>query len=87
MSAFSENLETELTDRYGPLVSNEVLWTLLGYTSNDAFRQALVRKTVPVPIFTIPRRRGKFALMKDIALWLATQREAAIVDAANVGIA
>lgn len=83
MSAFSEILETELTARYGPLVSSDILWTLLGYPSSAAFRQALVRKTVPVPVFSIPRRRGKFALIKDIAGWLATQREAALVDSVN----
>ena len=71
-------LERELIDRYGPLVSNDALRVVLGYASKDAFRQALSRNTVPVPIFPIENRRGKFALARDVAIWLATQREAAV---------
>lgn len=70
-------LEEELTLRYGPLLSGEALRQVLGYVSNDAFRQALSRKTVPIPVFSIPNRRGKFALAKDAAYWLASQRDAA----------
>ncbi|MGO0792304.1 hypothetical protein ACTOWA_20775 [Herbaspirillum seropedicae] len=70
-------LEEELTLRYGPLLSGEALRQVLGYTSSEAFRQALSRKTMPIPVFSIPNRRGKFALAKDAACWLASQREAA----------
>lgn len=70
-------LERELLEKYGPLIANEDLRMALGYPSMNAFRQALVRKTVPVPIFTPENRRGKFALVKDVAQWLAKQREAA----------
>lgn len=44
----------------------------------EALRQALVRKTVPIPIFTMPNRRGKYALVKDLAAWLAASRDAAV---------
>jgi len=74
----SSVLERELTYQYGPLVSNDVLRLLLGYSSKAAFRQALSRKTVPIPIFSLANRRGKFALVKDIALWLAIQRESGV---------
>src|SRR5450830_378801 len=73
-----EVLERELTLRYGPLVSGASLQQVLGYASSDAFRQALSRKTVPIPVFSIQNRRGKFALVKDVAAWLATQRDAAV---------
>lgn len=72
-----EILEKELTLRYGPLLAGDALRQVLGYTSSDAFRQALSRKTIPIPVFSIPNRRGKFALVKDAASWLASQREAA----------
>ncbi len=75
-------LERELTTRYGPLVSNDTLRLVLGYASKEAFRQALSRNTVPVPVFELSNRRGKFALVKDVAIWLADQRERAVKDGA-----
>jgi hypothetical protein len=71
-------LERDLINTYGPMVSNDALRLVLGYASKEAFRQALVRKTIPVPVFTIENRRGKFALSKDVAHWLAKQRASAI---------
>ena len=73
-------LERELTSRFGPMVSNDNLRITLGYASKEVFRQAISRKTVPVPIFDIENRRGKFALVKDIAVWLAAQRERATLS-------
>jgi hypothetical protein len=67
-------LEKDLFERYGPLITDESLRIALGYKSIDAFRQALTRKTVPVPVFTVQNRRGKYALVKDVATWLANQR-------------
>ncbi|OAL76231.1 hypothetical protein AY606_13020 [Acinetobacter sp. SFB] len=67
-------IEKELFDRYGPLMADDTLRIALGYKSSEAFRQALTRKTVPIPIFTFPNRRGKYALVKDVATWLANQR-------------
>jgi len=73
-------LERDLANRYGPMVANDNLRLVLGYASKDAFRQALSRKTVPVAVFGIENRRGKFALTRDVAIWLATQRAMAIND-------
>jgi len=75
--ALAELLEQELMGKYGPLISNDDLRQALGFASNDAFRQALARKTMPIPVFPLPNRRGKYALVKDLALWLSRQREAA----------
>ena len=36
--------------------------------------QAFARKTVPVPVFTMEKQRGKFALVKDVAHHLAEKR-------------
>lgn len=68
-------LEQELFNRHGPMMTGKELRVALGYPSNDAFRQALVRKTLPVPVFPIEKRRGKFALTKDVATWIAEQRQ------------
>lgn len=75
--ALAELLEHELMSKYGPLISNDDLRQALGYVSMDAFRQALARKIMPIPVFPLPNRRGKYALVKDVATWLAVQREAA----------
>lgn len=75
---FAQSLENDLTDRYGPLMPSSVLVRVLGYASADAFRQSLARKTVPVPVFRMPSRRGHFALTHDVAQWLAKQRQAAV---------
>nr|WP_198985139.1 hypothetical protein [Herbaspirillum sp. ASV7] len=73
-------LDRELTSRYGPIVSNDNLRLVLGYSSMEAFRQAVSRKTIPIPVFEIENRRGKFALVKDVAAWLAAQRARALSD-------
>ncbi len=71
----AKELEQKLMQRYDmPLLAGEDLRRALGYKSLDALRQAMQRDTVPVPVFAIENRRGKYALVRDIALWLATQR-------------
>ena len=68
-------LEADLLKLHGsPVLSGETLYKLLGYCSNEAFRQSLVRGTVPVVVFSIEGRRGKCALVSDVARWLAHQR-------------
>lgn len=68
-------LERDLTQLHGPMMTGEALRLALGYPSKDAFRQALARKTTPIPVFGIEKRRGKFALTKDVAAWIVAQRE------------
>ena len=61
-----EELARELNDQFvrqfGPILSSEALLKVLGYKSSAAYRQAVVRDTVPVPLFQNPNRRGRFAL-------------------------
>jgi len=73
-SALAQALESDLLRQYGPMLTGDALRQALGYPSSDALRQAIARKTVPVPVFAIKNRRGKFALVKDVAQWLADQR-------------
>lgn len=74
----AHSLEQDLLHRYGPVVGQDDLRQALGYASLDAFRQALSRGLLPVPVFPIPHRRGKYALVKDIASWLAQLRYQAL---------
>ncbi len=74
VNELAEHLEQQLMSLHqSPLLTGEALMRSLGYRSVEAFRQAISRQTVPVKIFSIENRRGRFALVKDIAFWLATQ--------------
>lgn len=64
-----------LLGTYGPIVGGEDLVRLLGYPSSVALRQANSRGTVPVAIFNIPHRRGKFAFTEEVAAWLKELQE------------
>lgn len=72
-TSLAQALEADLLQHYGPILSGESLRRALGYPSMAAMRQAVLRGTVPVPIFPLQHRRGKFALVKDVAMWLAEQ--------------
>ena len=74
MLQLSAQLEADLLGQYGPLLGGGDLIRALGYPTARAFQQAVVRDLVDVPVFGIPRRRGKFALTKEVAAWLAAQR-------------
>ena len=78
----ADALQQDLLHRYGPVIGQDELRQALGYASGDGFRQALARGLVPVPVFAIPHRRGKYALTKDVASWLAGLRRRATPPAA-----
>lgn len=78
VDALADELEEKLVQQFGPLLSNELLYRALGFPSMGAFRQALSKQRVPIPVFSIPNRNGKFALTMDVAKWLANQRVMAV---------
>ncbi len=61
----------ELVEQFGPLISGSDLVRCLGYKSAAAFRQASKRGVLPVRVFELPRRKGKFAFSSEVAAWLA----------------
>jgi len=67
-------LEQTLLDLYGPVLTGGALSGALGYKTYSGFRQAVLRKSVSVPVFSLPKRKGRFALTIDVAHWLAEQR-------------
>lgn len=75
-SEMEQAIAADLAARHGPLIGGADLWRSLGYPSAEAFRQAARRKRLPVPVFPVPQRRGKFALTFDIARWLTQIRYA-----------
>lgn len=80
--AIAQLLESDLFQQHGPMMRDEDLRRALGFRTLEAFRQAFYRGDLPVPVFPIEKRRGKFALTRDVAHWLAAQR-AAIDDTSS----
>jgi hypothetical protein len=74
IKALARELESDLLTLYGsPVLTGESLQKALGFKSLDALRQSISRGTIPVKVFSIKNRRGKYALIKDIAYYLASQ--------------
>lgn len=71
---FKKDLESEMLLLYGPVMNGRDLQRSLGFSSKEAFRQAVVRDNLKVPVFSIEHRRGKFALTKEVAQFLAERR-------------
>lgn len=64
--------ELALLHAYGAVIGGHNLPRVLGYPSSSAFRQAVHRKTVPVPTFRRQGFRMRFARTHDIAKWLVS---------------
>lgn len=64
----------DLTRALGPVLGGSELSAALGFRTQEAFRKARERGTLPVNTFAIPGRRGRFAATADIAAWLWSQR-------------
>lgn len=65
-----KEIEKDLTEKYGTVIGNADLRHVLGYKSFSTFNRAVRMGLVPVKVFEIKNRRGKFALTIDIANWL-----------------
>lgn len=67
-------LESDLLRLHGStILTLKQLQRALNYRSADAVKQAILRGVFPVHTFEMPNRRGKFALAKDVAEFLAEQ--------------
>jgi hypothetical protein len=67
-------LLNELEQRHGPVLGGGDLAAALGHRSAASLRQARRRGQVAVSLFTLPKRRGHFALAREVADWLARAR-------------
>jgi hypothetical protein len=73
-STFAAELQIELERAHGPLLGGHTLVAALGHANAASLRQARKRGYLAVPVFTLPKRRGFFALTRDVAAWLAEAR-------------
>ena len=71
----SKTREQQLLDamlaEWGYLMGNAGLRKAFGFPTVSALRFAIGKGTLPVPVFTIPGRKGHFALTHDVAASLA----------------
>lgn len=74
----ARSIEMDLLEQYGSLLTGDALRRSLGFPSMAALHKAIQRNLLPVPIFQLKDRRGRFALAKDVAFWLAEQRNNAV---------
>jgi hypothetical protein len=68
-----KRLLAELLAQWGYVMGSAGLRQALGFPTQAALRQSISKKTVPVPVFSIPGRKGPFALSHDVARWLASR--------------
>lgn len=69
-SPSEDGLVQQLLERYGELMDTAALVALFRFPSDRAFRRAVVKGALPVPVFRIPGRPGVHARTRDVAAWL-----------------
>ncbi|WP_457280946.1 hypothetical protein [Polaromonas sp. P5_D5] len=74
ISELASTLEATLVQKYGFMLGQADLARVLAFPTATAFRRAAYRRQLPIKVFSIEHRKGKFALAKDVAIWLATMR-------------
>lgn len=72
--AGTDILSSVMIGIHGPLLAGETLSKTLGYSSNEALRQAASRNNLPITLMNLPGRRLKFGLSSEVAEWLIQQR-------------
>ena len=72
--ALAEELLATLRAAHGPVLGGVDLMRALGYRNANAMRQARYRGQITLTLFTLPNRRGHYALTAEVAEWLAKAR-------------
>jgi hypothetical protein len=70
MNVQMPSIEDSLLAKNGELMTGECLRRSMGYRSERSFARAVKDGTVPVPLISLPGRRGWFARTRDVADWL-----------------
>ena len=74
MRAQSESMTTsrerQLREQYGELLSTADLARVLRYGTAQAVRKARLRGVLPIPMQSIPGRRGWYATARAVAVYL-----------------
>jgi hypothetical protein len=65
---------------YGPVLGGADLRKFLGFRTATAFLKARAQGSIGLPVFTLPPRRGYFAMTSEACAWLLSQRGNFAVD-------
>lgn len=57
-------------DRYGEIMKAKEVAELFRYKSDRAFVRAAERGSLPVRVFQVPGRRGRFVETRSVAAWM-----------------
>ena len=71
------SLARTLLDAYGPILGGRDLRRALGYATYNAFWRSRALGELGVAVFTLPKRKGVFALTTEVAAWLESHPRAA----------
>ncbi len=77
-----EQFENLLVRHYGAAIGGRDLREALGFKSASAFCRAVHAGRLPIRLFQMEGRRGRFALATDVAEWLEKRAEAGCDDRA-----
>ena len=69
-----DEIYSELKQEAGYIVSGDALRRALGFSTIGAMTKAIARKKLPLPLFEMPNRRGKFIRARELAYFIACQR-------------
>jgi hypothetical protein len=64
------DLKRHMLETHGPMLTGEPLRRALGFQTYAAFHRSNSKGVIGVRIFSIPGRRGQFALTTDVADWI-----------------
>jgi hypothetical protein len=64
------SLLDEYLVKYGELMTPQELIQIFRYPSGQAFRRAIAKGTLPIPVIAVPGRRGRFARTRAVVAWL-----------------
>lgn len=70
-----EEYRASLIAQYGPLIGGRDLVRSLGFRTQAAFDKARREQRLPIRVFRIEGRRGRFALTLDVAQWLVARTD------------
>lgn len=76
MPTTREQLENMLVRHYGATIGGRDLREALGFKSATAFCRAVRAGRLPIRLFEIEGRRGRFALATNVAEWLEKRADA-----------
>jgi len=75
-TGFQPLIEAELLKLYGPVLTSQEISKILGFSTVHALRQAVLKGRLEIPLFRMAGKRGRFALTKEIASYVVSQRMA-----------